>query len=289
MRIALIGSKGQLARDIAETWPTRLDCSIVSFDHGTLDMVRRDLVTEVLEEARPDLVVSCAAFHRVDRCESEVARTYEVNVIGHQNLADFCRAHGLGMMYFSTDYVFDGEKRTPYLETDTPRPLSVYGHSKLAAERVVSKTLEKHWVIRTSALYGIGGATGKGGNFVDVMLSAAARKRSLRVVNDQIITPTSTLELASTMAELVDRGVTGLFHATALGETSWYDFAVRIFEEAGVEADLSPVSAEEYGAAARRPAYSVLENRALDEAGIRQHFTPWNEGLKRYIQTLKSE
>ncbi len=289
MRIALIGSKGQLARDIAETWPTRLDCSIVSFDHGTLDMVRRDLVTEVLEEARPDLVVSCAAFHRVDRCESEVARTYEVNVIGHQNLADFCRAHGLGMMYFSTDYVFDGEKRTPYLETDTPRPLSVYGHSKLAAERVVSKTLEKHWVIRTSALYGIGGATGKGGNFVDVMLSAAARKRSLRVVNDQIITPTSTLELARTMAELVDRGVTGLFHATALGETSWYDFAVRIFEEAGVEADLSPVSAEEYGAAARRPAYSVLENRALDEAGIRQHFTPWNEGLKRYIQTLKSE
>ncbi len=288
MRIALIGSNGQLARDIAETWPQRFDCRFLPFDLDTLDISRRDRVMTLLEEAHPDLVVSCAAFHRVDLCETEVTRTYEVNVIGHQNLAEFCLAHGLGLMYFSTDYVFDGKSSRPYIETDLAHPLSVYGHSKLAAEFVVSKTLEKHWVIRTSALYGLGGATGRGGNFVDVMLMHARKGRPLRVVDDQVVTPTSTLELARTMAELVDSSSYGLFHASALGETSWYEFARRVFEETGVEADLSPVSSAEYGAAARRPPYSVLENRALSEAGIRQHFTEWTEGLKRHVQALKS-
>jgi dTDP-4-dehydrorhamnose reductase len=186
-------------------------------------------------------------------------------------------------MHFSSDYVFDGFRSIPYSEEDMPRPLSVYGVSKLAGEFFVRSILSQYFLIRTCGLFGTAGCWGKGYNFVDTMVRLAREKQPIRVVNDQYVTPTSTLELAMRLADLIESGEHGLYHMTNTGECSWYEFAAEIFNLMGVETDLEGVDSETFGARAQRPAFSVLDNRHAEELGL-PGFSPWTAALKDYLQ-----
>jgi dTDP-4-dehydrorhamnose reductase len=218
----------------------------------------------------------------VDRAESEPEAAFAVNAWGVRNLAIICRDLDCALVHFSTDYVFglDGTRQAPYREGDAPGPVSVYGLSKLTGEYVVRTLVPKHFVIRTCGLYGVWGSGGKGGNFVETMLRVAGQGKPLRVVADQLCTPTYTLDVASATAALIATGRHGLYHLTSGGSCSWHEFAAAIFELAGVKAELTPITSREFGAVARRPPYSVLANTAFAGAPLR----PWREALAAYLE-----
>jgi dTDP-4-dehydrorhamnose reductase len=202
--------------------------------------------------------------------------------MGVRNLAQAAEQAGASLVHFSTDYVFGGEKRTPYREGDLPQPLSVYAISKLAGEFAARQYCSRHFVIRTCGLYGMGGSRSKGGNFVETMLKLAAQKKTIRVVADQIVTPTSTADLAERVLPLIESDGYGLYHMSSAGECSWHAFAAEVFRLAGVNADLQPTDSKSFGAKARRPPYSVLDNWQMRAAGIAE-FRPWQEALAEYI------
>jgi dTDP-4-dehydrorhamnose reductase len=239
-----------------------------------------------MERELPHCVINTAAFHKVDLCEDEPETTFAVNEGGARNLAEAAEKIGALMVQLSTDYVFDGEKTSPYVESDEARPISVYGKSRLAGERAVAASCRRHLIIRTCGLYGLAGRVSKMGNFVETMLRLAEQGKPLRVVSNQVCTPTSARELARKMLPLIHAGAQGLFHMSNTGECSWFQFAQEIFRLAGVQADLKPVTSEEYAAKARRPKYSVLDNRALRQAGFAE-FNPWAKALSEYIASRR--
>jgi len=222
----------------------------------------------------------------VDLCEDEPGTTFAVNEGGARNLAQAAEKIGGLMVQLSTDYVFDGEKTSPYVESDEPRPISLYAKSRLAGERAVAAACRRHLIIRTCGLYGLAGRMSKMGNFVETMLRLAEQRKPLRVVSNQICTPTSARELARQMLPLIHAGAGGLFHMSNTGECSWFQFAQEIFRLAGVQADLKPVTSEEYAAKARRPKYSVLDNRAFRQAGFAD-FSPWKQALSQYMASRR--
>jgi dTDP-4-dehydrorhamnose reductase len=283
MKVLLIGAAGQLAQDIQQCWTTH---EVVALPHERLEICDPTAVQGAAEQVRPDCIVNPAAFHRVDLCEDQVARTFEVNVTGVANVARAAQRVGATLVQFSTDYVFDGAKGEPYVESDEARPLSTYAMSRLAGEWVARHYCEKAYVVRTCGLYGLAGSSSKGGNFVETMLKLARAGKTIRVVSDQIVTPTYTRELARKLGELVGTAPFGLYHMTNTGECSWYEFAREVFRLFGVEADLSPTTSAAFGAKARRPLYSVLDNRALRAAGIAE-FRPWQEALGEYARARK--
>jgi dTDP-4-dehydrorhamnose reductase len=233
----------------------------------------------VLTELRPDVVINCAAYNLVDRAESEPDAAFAVNALGVRTLAAICRDLDCTLVHFSTDYVFGLEagRATPYHETDAPGPLSVYGLSKLTGEYLVRALCPKHVVIRTCGLYGVSGSGGKGGNFVETMLRLVEQRRPLRVVSDQICTPSYTVDVADAAARLLASGGQGIYHLTNSGSCSWHQFAAAIFELAGVKVDLTAITTQEYGAAAGRPAYSVLASRLPPLRG-------WRDALAAYLR-----
>jgi len=281
MRVLLIGAGGQLGGDLGRLLPAE-DC--IPLTHAEIEICDPESVRHVFERHQPDAVINTAAFHRVDDCESQGERAFQTNALAVRGLAQACRARGAVLVHFSTDYVFDGAQREPYVETDRPGPLSVYAASKLAGEYLVAATHPKHFVIRTCGLFGLGGSKSKGGggNFVESMLRAAAQGKHLRVVSDQTVTPTATVDLARKVIELIQTESYGLYHITAQGSCSWYEFARTIFEFSNVRADLVPVTVEAFGAPARRPAYSVLRNLKLEALGL-DDLPPWQDGLRRYL------
>ncbi len=279
MRALLIGSKGQLGSDLCRIWSDGL----IALPHEDLDVCDRERVHAVLRRESPDLVINTAAYHRVDECESNAALAFEVNALGAKNVADAAREAGAAVMFVSTDYVFDGEKGSPYVEEDTARPLSVYGTSKLAGEHLVRQSNEKHYVVRSSSLFGVAGASGKGGNFVETMIRKAREGEPLRVVDDQVSVPTLTWDLAQGLRELAKTERYGLYHVTNSGQTSWYRFAAKIFELTGLTPSLTAITSEELGAPARRPHFSVLENRAAKAAGL-EPLRSWEEALEAYLR-----
>jgi dTDP-4-dehydrorhamnose reductase len=281
VRYAVLGAAGQLGRDLCP----RLGGEVISLTRERADLARPDSLRTTLDELRPDVVVNCAAYNFVDRAESEPDAAFAVNAWGVRTLASWCAENGRTLVHFSTDYVFglDEARRTPWLETDAPGPVSVYGLSKLAGEYLVRALCPRHVVIRTCGLYGIWGSGGKGGNFVETMLRLAGQSKPLRVVADQVCTPTYTADLAEAVVKLLEEWRPGLYHLTNTGSCSWYEFATAIFELAGVTADLTPISSREYGAAARRPAYSVLEPAACRALGLAAP-RPWREALVAYLQ-----
>lgn len=279
MRALLIGSKGQLGSDLCRIWSDGL----VALPHEALDVCDRERVHAVLRREAPALVINTAAYHRVDECESNVALAFEVNALGAKNVADAAREVGAAVMFISTDYVFDGEKGSPYVEEDIPRPLSVYGTSKLAGEHLVRQSNAKHYVVRSSSLFGVAGASGKGGNFVETMIRKAREGEPLRVVDDQVSVPTLTWDLAQGLRELAKTERYGLYHVTNSGQTSWYRFAAKIFELTGLTPSLTAITSEELGAPARRPRFSVLENRAAKAADL-EPLRSWEEALAAYLR-----
>ncbi|HLK32662.1 MAG TPA: dTDP-4-dehydrorhamnose reductase [Terriglobales bacterium] len=283
MRILLIGAAGQLAQDLHPVLEGG-GHKVTAATHEQLEIRSLEAVKQAMADCRPQCVINTAAFHRVDECEERAELALGVNVLGVRNLAQAAEEAGAALAHFSTDYVFGGEKRTPYLESDLPRPLSVYAISKLAGEFAVRQYCSRHFVIRTCGLYGMGGSRSKGGNFVETMLRLAAQKKTMRVVADQVVTPTSTADLAERVLPLIESGSYGLYHMTSTGQCSWHQFAAEVFRLAKVDADLQAIDSKSYGAKACRPAYSVLDNSQLRTAGIAE-FRPWQEALEQYMHS----
>ena len=279
MKILLIGASGQLGTDLAKALSGH---PLHTPTHRSLDLLQFDRVRQVLQSKRPQVVINTAAFHRVDDCESQVSTAFQVNAEAVRNLALAARDIEAVLVHYSTDYVFDGAAARPYQESDFARPLNVYGASKLAGEHLLASVWEKHFLIRTCGLFGRAGSRGKGGNFVETMIRKAAGKESIRVVDDQRLTPTSTRELARATAALIETSHYGLYHLTSKGNCTWYEFAGEIFRLLGVRADLVPTTTDAFAAAARRPAYSVLANHRLEELGM-DDLKHWRDALREYL------
>jgi dTDP-4-dehydrorhamnose reductase len=258
------------------------DDSVIGLTRNDFDVTDYETTRAVLKRLEARAVINTTAFHRVDECESRPAAAYAINVDAVENLVRTANELDAVFVHFSTDYVFDGKSREAYTETSEPGPLNVYGKSKLAGENVVQSHARKYFLIRSSGLYGKAGSRGKGGNFVEAMLAKARAGEPIRVVEDQVVTPTYTLDLAVQVATLLTTTHYGLFHATNEGSCSWFRFAQTIFELAGIAARLEPTTSESYKAPAIRPAYSVLENARLKDLGLNR-MRPWREALTAYL------
>ena len=285
MKIAVLGSQGQLGRDLCP----RLQGEVIPLTRADIDLSQLDTIAATLERICPDLLVNCAAYNLVDKAETEPESAFAVNAWGVRGLAAACRKANCKLVHFSTDYVFglDTSRTSPLGEDDPPGPVSIYGLSKLSGEYLVRALLPDHLIIRTCGLYGLWGSGGKGGNFVETMLRLATQGKPLRVVHDQKCTPTYTRDLAETAIALIATGASGLYHATNAGASTWYEFAAEIFRLSGIAADLTPITAAQFGAPAQRPGYSVLSNDHLVRAGVPapRH---WSEALKSYLGERKS-
>ncbi len=280
MRTLLTGHLGQLATDFKSLLTSD---SLILTEYEDLKLQNAPQVLELVSAAMPDLILNCAAYNRVDEAEDRPEDAFAANTFGVRNLALAARATGAVLVHFSTDYVFDSPGRsTPFTEADTPCPRSVYAISKLGGELMLQSTWHKHFIFRVCGLYGYAGSRDKGSNFVETMLALARQDKPIRVVKDQILTPTSTLDVAAHVIKIVQSERFGLYHLTAGGCCSWYDFASAIFEESGLSPDLSPVPSDHYKTRAHRPAYSVLDNVNLRQAGF-DDLPHWRSGLRRYL------
>jgi dTDP-4-dehydrorhamnose reductase len=285
VKVAVIGPRGQLGSALCEAFRRRaVDC--VELDHGRVEVTDPQSVLVALRDARPAAVVNTAAFHKVDACEEDPKRAFEVNALGALHVARACREAGARCVYVSTDYVFDGAKAEPYLEEDLPNPLNVYGASKLAGEHLVVQTCPDALVVRVASLFGGLGSRGKGTNFVLTVLERARRGEALRVVDDVRMSPTYAEDAAAAIVELVARGASGVFHVVNKGACSWYELAVRVLELAGLRVPVHPVPQEAYPARARRPRNSALSTAKLEARGLR--LPPWEDAVQRYLAALSA-
>lgn len=284
MRVVLIGAGGQLGTDLAAVLQGTVDLQPLT--HADLDITNHDDVQWTLRGLAPDLVINTAAYNRVDDCEQDPSLALGVNAAGPHNIAHACQSIGARLLHVSTDYVFSGERTRPWTENDRAEPLSMYGVSKLAGELAVRAACpEQHYIVRVSGLFGLRGsrAKGRGGNFVETMLRLQSEGRTIRVVNDQTLAPTCTLDLALKLREFVlAQPAFGTYHMASAGSCTWYEFARAIFDLSGLPVSLEPQSSTAAGYRARRPRYSVLANDALADAGIQQ-IRPWYEGLRDYL------
>jgi len=282
MKIAVIGANGQLGSDLVAAFSGNEDL-VSGLTHSDIEITDLPSVGQALEGIQPQLIVNTAAMHHVENCESEPEKAFAVNALGPRNLAVVARKLGAALMHVSTDYVFDGSKGSPYEEEDNPLPLSVYGITKLAGEHFVRAMTPSHFIVRTSALYGKSPCRAKGGlNFIELMLKLAKERGEVRVVDSEVVTPTSTAELAQQMLHLSRSDCYGLYHATAEGSCSWYEFAREIFTMTDTLVRLEVAAPGEFPAKVARPKYSVLENRALKDLGVNL-FRPWSEALHDYL------
>jgi len=277
MRVLLLGANGQLARDIQRLWPKER-AEIIPATRADADVTDADAVRALVERHRPDVVVNTTAFHYLPDCEADPQRAFAVNAVGGWNVARAARAVGARVVQFSTDYVFDGTKQTPYVERDPRRAVNVYGTSKIATEDLVLQAHPDALVVRVSGLYGLAGSAGKGGSFVETMLRLAKEGSTIRVVADQYTCPTNTAEVAEALLPLIEVGTTGLVHLADGVGCSWADFAEAIFELCGLRPDFRRVTTEEFGSPVARPKYSVMASERVPP------LRPWRVGLERYLR-----
>jgi len=308
MRVAIIGSNGQLGYDLQRllsgggSGPATQQAmhhegawQVIPLTHQDIEITNPGAVDNVLGGIHPHVVINTAAYHRVEDCEAEYARAFQVNGIGARNLAQTCQKLGATLVHITTDYVFDGTKGEPYLEDDAPNPVNTYGVTKLAGEYFVKNLCQKHLIVRTSGLYGTMGCRAKGGNFIDTMLKLAQEKArpgrsegsEIMVVGDQIVSPSYTLDVAGRIAELLTAQGYGIFHVTNSGQCSWHEFACKIFELAGVRVNVKKTSQEELRSKIKRPRYSVLSSSRLEALGL-QPLRPWHEALAAYMDERKA-
>lgn len=280
MKILIIGADGQLGSDLCKVIPK---AEQVPFTLKDIDITNQEQTIAVIKKQQPDVVINTAAFHNVDKCEDEVEQSFAVNSLGVRYLSEACKLVGATLVHLSTDYVFAGEKDKPYVETDCPNPQSIYAISKLAGEQTVKATLDKYFIVRSTGLYGVAGCLGKGGtNFVEGMLKRAKAQPGLRVVDDEVLSPTYTLDLAEKIYELIKTNKYGLYHLVNQGQCSWYQFTCKIFELLDQSVDIAKVTSAEFKAKAKRPKYSVLGTVNLGEAGLKP-LRPWSEALQAYL------
>jgi dTDP-4-dehydrorhamnose reductase len=279
VRVLITGHRGQLAADLKRVFA---DDALILTELEDLRLEDAAGVRALVSASKPELILNCAAYNRVDDAEDAPEAAFAANCFGVRNLAVAARECEAELVHFSTDYVFDSARRTPYVEEDAPCPGSVYGASKASGELMLRASWDRHYLFRVCGLYGYAGSRDKGGNFVETMIALGRRGTPLRVVDDQILTPTSTLDVARAVKAIVATGRHGLYHLTAEGQCSWHELAASIFELMRLPVELSPVSSEAYPTRARRPRYSVLDNRRLREAGL-EPMPSWQDSLRRYL------
>ncbi len=281
MKTAVIGADGQLGSDLRKIIP---DNELIPLTIKDLDIADYEKTRAVLLAAAPSVVINTAAYHRVDDCEINDNEAYRVNAHGAKNLSLICRELNIDLVHISTDYVFSGDRMSPYSETDPPDPKTAYGISKLAGEQFVKYLIPAHYVVRTCGLYGVAGCLGKGGgNFVENMIRKAAAGEAIKVVDDEIVGPTYTFDLAQKIWELVRTKKYGLYHITNSGQCSWWEFASEIFKIQGIDVKIQKTSAAEFKAMAHRPKFSILENKMLERSGL-SGMRPWKEALRAYLE-----
>jgi dTDP-4-dehydrorhamnose reductase len=282
MKVVIIGANGQLGMDLMH-WFSEGDA--VGLTHQDIEISDIDSVQSTLSSLKPGLVINTAAYHKVDDCEKYPERSFQVNSHGALNLAKVTASLGCDLVHISTDYVFDGEKRAPYLESDRPNPLNVYAVTKLAGEHFVAANTDRHYIVRSSGLYGHNPCRAKGGrNFIETMQKLAKEKPEVRVVQDEVLTPTYTFHLAEQIRKLVSTRAYGLYHITNNGSCSWYEFAKEIFTTLGLTTPLLPTTVKEFSSPVRRPHYSVLENARLKSLNLDQ-MPDWRESLAHYFDS----
>ncbi|MEO6835001.1 MAG: dTDP-4-dehydrorhamnose reductase [Candidatus Tumulicola sp.] len=281
-RALLIGGSGQLGTEIRRGWTEYV---IAAPSHAQLDLEDAGAVAAAIADLAPDVVVNCAAFHDVDRCEDAPERALAVNAIAVERAARLCRDRGVAFVTVSTDYVFDGSSRRPYAEDDPPHPVSAYGVSKLAGELLIENLGSRALVVRSGGVYGVGHSAGREAAFVARVLAQARAGEPVRVVSDAIASPTFAGHLAQAIRVMVGAGVSGLYHAADVGPVSWYDFAVEALAQAGIRHAVEPIPAREWHARARRPAFSALDSRKLRGLGF--EMPSWGEGISAYLQLFR--
>lgn len=282
MKILLIGKTGQLGGDILRNGVKH---EIYAPERSVLDIGSRQSIEEVLKNYKPNVVINTAAFHNVPLCEAEHDKAFMINCVAVRDLAVMCKRMEALFVTFSSDYVFGGEKRTPYLEDDKPAPLQMYGISRVAGEYAAMATAPDHTVIvRTCGLYGISGAQSKGGNFVDKRIEDAQTLQVLEMGFDQVVCPTYTDDLSQAVLRLIEHShlKPGVYHLINEGECTWYEFTNAIYEILGLNIKVIPVDRHGMNGEMRRPYYSVLANTKANNLGI--ILPHWQDGLKRYLR-----
>lgn len=281
MKIAIIGANGQLGTDLTEVLSS--DNNVICLSHHDIEIKDIDKVNSVLSTIRPDIVINTAAYHVVPEAESFPDKAFAINGTGTLHLAKVCSDIHARLLHYSTDYVFDGKKLKPYTESDTPNPLNVYATTKLAGEHFALNYCEKSFVVRISGIYGKVPSRVKGGNFVSTMIKLAKEKPEVRVVDDEILTPTPTFAIAKNTAALIKTDKFGLYHMSCEGECSWYEFAKEIWKTLGLQTPLHPAKVKDFPMLVKRPVYSVLENANLIREGINE-MPNWREALIQFLK-----
>jgi dTDP-4-dehydrorhamnose reductase len=266
-RVAIFGSKGQLGVELTAEF-IRRGYQVESFERGRVDITDANQVEASIAGFDPAIVLNAAAYNQVDVAEKEPQAAFQVNALAVRNLAIACRQVDAQLVHFSTDYVFDGNAGRAYREEDETHPLGAYAVSKLSGELYARAYLDNVLIIRTSGVYGPGGLDTARGNFVELMLRLASSNQPIRVVEDHVASPTFAPALASRTADLLERQATGVFHLGGGTPISWYDWAAKIFQAAGVAPPLKPTNEREFRSAARRPKYSALVNARAEALGI---------------------
>ncbi len=281
-RVLILGCGGQLGVELLGVFSQR-GYDATGFQRTELDITDPIRVEHKVASVDPQIVVNAAAYNQVDLAEKEPVAAYHVNALAVRNLALACRQIDALLVHFSTDYVFDGAKATPYVEEDPTHPLGAYAVSKLAGELYAQAYLERPLIIRTSGVFGPGGLTTARGNFIELMLRLAGSGQQIRVVEDHIASPTYAPVLASRTADLVERGARGVFHAGGGTAISWFEYARMVFRLAEINAEVRATNEREYRTAARRPKFSALSNKKMERHGI-EPFPPLEMALKSYLQ-----
>jgi dTDP-4-dehydrorhamnose reductase len=278
MKVLVTGADGQLGKDVVSLF--KQHCKVIGTGRNELDITDIEQCKQVIHAQRPDVIIHCAAYTAVDLAESEEDKAYLVNAFGTRNLAVTAEQTGSKICYISTDYVFDGTSTTPYKEYDNTNPIGVYGKSKRAGEALVQSLSSKYFIVRTSWVYGL-----HGNNFVHTMQKLAESRDQLKVVHDQIGSPTFTEDLAQFLLQLVATEQYGIYHATNSGVCSWYEFAKAIFAESGTDIQVIPCTTEEFPRPAPRPKYSVMDHLSIRTNGF-DDLRPWQEGLRDFLKKL---
>jgi dTDP-4-dehydrorhamnose reductase len=281
MKVLVLGANGQLGYEFSNFLRDKVE--LFAFSHSELDILDFEKLVNKFLELSPDIVINCAAYTKVDQAEKEQALAYKINAVGARNVSFASFKINAKVVYFSTDYVFDGKKNTPYNEFDKPNPISVYGKSKFLGEIHTKEHNSNHLILRISWLYGVNGS-----NFVKTIIRLAKEKGELKVVNDQIGTPTYSLDVVKQAWKLIQEDSVGLYHSASLGQTTWFEFARRIVEKLNLNAKVAPIETDEFPALVKRPNFSVLENYLLKLEG-RNIMRNWEEAFGDFINKYKEE
>lgn len=285
MKIAIIGANGQLGSDLVETLSPSHE--VTGLTHSDIEITNVDSINALISSLKPDVILNTAAYHVVPEAEKFPDKAFLLNGTAVLNLAKICQDKGIRFFHYSTDYVFDGAKRSPYTEEDRPNPLNVYANTKLSGEYFALNYCDTSFVVRVSGIYGKIPCRAKGGNFITTMLKLAKEKPEVRVVNDEILTPTPTSAIAANTAKLIETDAFGLYHMSCEGEVSWYEFAKTIWDTLKLETPLYAASVKDFPLVVKRPFYSVLENANLKKIGVNR-MPHWREALVEFLHQVNN-